>query len=79
MTYHGVWDRYELYDMRNDPKQSNNMLADITYGQDYGTFVQHIAQQDPALYEVVEPLDSLLTTHLVQMSGSRQPIWKSDE
>ena len=47
MTYHGVWDRYELYDMVNDPKQYNNLLGEIYYGHAYGTFVQHIERQAP--------------------------------
>ena len=78
MTYHGVWDQYELYDMAEDPQQYNNLLGDIQYGHAYGTFVEQIARQDPVLYEVVEPLDSLLTAHMVQIGGSQQPIWVSE-
>ena len=75
MTYHGVWDRYELYDMRSDPNQYDNLLGKIVYGHAYGTFVEHIARQDPALYEIVAPLDSSLATHLAGVGGGREPTW----
>lgn len=78
MTYHGVWDQYELYDMQADPKQLNNLLGDIKYGHAYGTFIQHVERQEPALYEIVEPLDSLLTAHLKEIDGRRQPVWVED-
>ncbi len=29
MQYHGVWDRYELYDLEQDPEETRNLLADF--------------------------------------------------
>ncbi len=76
MTYHGVWDQYELYDMRNDSQQHVNLLGDITYGQGYGTFLRHVERQDQALYSVVGRLDSVLTAQLEEVGGRRQPVWE---
>ncbi len=76
MTYHGVWDVYELYNMRNDPKQSTNLLGDIKYGHAYGTFVRHVQRQDPEVFEVVDPLDQRLTDELAKLGGVRQPVWQ---
>jgi N-acetylglucosamine-6-sulfatase len=28
MRYHGVWDRYELYDLEEDPEETNNLIGD---------------------------------------------------
>lgn len=78
MTYHGVWDRYELYDMENDPQQRHNLLGDISFGQNYGTFMRHLQRQDHPLYQLVKPLDDQLTSILKTTNGTRLPIWTSD-
>jgi len=31
ISYHGVWDTEELYDMKNDPKEMNNLIHDEAY------------------------------------------------
>lgn len=76
MTYEGVWDSYELYDLKTDPDQQNNLLGNITYGYDYGSFLQHVQRQDPALYPLVERLDKRLSELVEQTGGSRRAVWK---
>jgi len=76
MTYHGVWDTWELYDMEQDPKQTHNLLGQITYGRDYGTFQRHVQIQKPDLYELVAPLEAQLNHLLNQYGGLRNPRWK---
>ncbi|MDU0356152.1 DUF4976 domain-containing protein [Paraglaciecola aquimarina] len=31
ITYHGVWDTEELYDIKNDPKEMHNLIHDERY------------------------------------------------
>jgi len=57
MTYDGVWDTYELYDIKVDPDQKNNLLGHIDFGQRYGTFLDHLKRQDPELFDRVRNLD----------------------
>ena len=76
MTYHGVWDIYELYNMEKDPDQLNNLLGSIVYGYDYGTFLKHVERQEPELYPLVSGLDQQLTDLLHKTQGKRQPSWK---
>jgi len=58
MTYPGVWDNYELYDLKKDPLQKDNLLGHIIYGQQYGTFLKQLQRQDSSMYVVVKELDS---------------------
>ena len=75
MTYHGVWDLFELYDMQQDPAQLNNLVGGIKYGHAYGTFLRHVGRQDPAMHEGVQALDDRLTELLQEYGGSRHPTW----
>ncbi len=76
MTYHGVWDRYELYDMIEDPDQRENLLGEVPFGQNYGTFLRHVQRFDPTLFKQVKPLDDQLTELLIATGGKRQPSWE---
>jgi arylsulfatase A-like enzyme len=75
MTYYGVWDINELYDLETDPDQKYNLLGDIQWGNTYGTFNRHVRQQNPELYTLVEKLDIRLTELLEMTNGKRQPTW----
>ncbi len=57
MTYEGVWENYELYNLEKDPQQKNNLLGHIVFGQQYGPFLRHLQRQDPELYPLVKDLD----------------------
>jgi arylsulfatase A-like enzyme len=75
ITYQGVWDVYELYDIEKDPGQKNNLLGQITYGYDYGDFLRHVRRQDPEIWDVVKVLDSRLDQVLLEKEGTRIPNW----
>ena len=79
MTYHGVWDNYELYDIVKDPEQRTNLLGDVVYGQGYGPFVQHAARQLPDLAPTLRKLDNRLNELLEETEGSRRPRWFIDK
>lgn len=75
MTYHGVWDTYELYDMNKDPKQMNNLLGDVIYGQEYGNFVKYAVKQLPEFALTIKKLDNRINELLEQTEGQRRPKW----
>lgn len=58
MTYEGVWDNPELYDLENDPKQKHNLLSHIVWGQHYGPFLKFLKMQDPKLFDVVIDMEN---------------------
>lgn len=75
MTYHGVWDNFELYDIQIDPDQTNNLLGEVEYGQGYGNFVRHAVEQLPDLAPVIKAVDNRLNEILKETSGERRPVW----
>ncbi len=75
MTYHGVWDLFELYDMEADPKQRYNLVGEISYGWGYGPFLRYVNRQLPDLYPAVKELDDRLTELMATHGGSRVPKW----
>ena len=75
MTYHGVWDAYELYDMEQDPKQHRNLLGGVVYGQGYGGLLRYAEQQAPDVYPTARQMDERLTELLAEHGGSRRPTW----
>lgn len=77
MTYHGVWDNYELYDLDKDPKEMNNLLGNVTYGLGYGTFLKYVHIEKPEVYDIVVPLENELNQMLNETGGSRTPKWVS--
>ncbi|MEM9721914.1 MAG: sulfatase [Bacteroidota bacterium] len=75
MTYQGVWDPCELYDMEIDPDQRENLLGDIQFGQNYGTFLDQIQRQAPEKYIVVGALEQKMDSILEATEGRRVPVW----
>ena len=76
MTYQGVWDPYELYNMETDPDQRFNLLSNIEFGQNYGTFLDQIQRQEPEKYKLVEELEGKMDSILLKTKGRRVPVWK---
>ena len=75
ITYHGVWDSYELYDVKKDPNQRNNLLGEVVYGLGYGYFLRHATKQLPELRPILKKLDNRINEILKQTDGERRPIW----
>jgi hypothetical protein len=71
ITYPGVWDIYELYDLDNDPDQQNNLLGHIRFGNTYGTFLEVLKKQDPELWKEVKPMDDRITEIYHENKGKR--------
>ena len=75
MTYSGVWDISELYDMNADPNQMNNLLGKVDFGQEYGSFLKNAQEQVPEMRNVLEGLDKRLTELLSSFDGNKKPSW----
>ncbi len=75
ITYHGVWDSFELYDVKKDPNQRNNLLGEVVYGLGYGHFLRHATKQLPELRPTLKKLDNRINEILKQTEGERRPIW----
>jgi len=71
MTYPGVWDNSELYDLEKDPQQKNNLLGDIVFGKTYGTFLQQVQKQNPEMWKILKSLDDRLCELMIEVKGSR--------
>ncbi len=79
MTYHGVWDIYELYDIQKDPAEKYNLLGNVQYGQGYGPFIHHAKKQLPWLAPIINKLDNRLNDMLEKSDGQRRPSWYKKE
>ncbi|MCD6308119.1 MAG: sulfatase-like hydrolase/transferase [Candidatus Latescibacteria bacterium] len=74
MRHHGVWDIYELYDIKSDPDQMNNLLGNELPTAQAGDILRHI--QDPALKRLVNGLQDQLFSIIRETGGRIEPTWK---
>lgn len=75
MNYHGVWDLDELYDVRRDPDQMRNLLADVRVTTQGGRLFNQI--KDPELKQLVGNLLERRNRILSQTGGLREPKWQA--
>jgi len=71
--YQGVWDLEELYDIRKDPQQRNNLLGDVSNGMNYGRLDRFIA--DPELKRLRADLQSRMLAEIARLGGRYEPNW----
>ena len=76
MRFHGVWDRYELYDMANDPDEMNNLLGEYNIDARAGA-VDNVVRRtaEPELREVFQDLSGKLNKLLEETGATREPNW----
>ncbi len=68
MNYPGIWDIPELYDIRKDPEQINNLIADARLGpRTRGRYVNHV--KNPETKQLVEALQNRLAQLLTETGG----------
>jgi N-acetylglucosamine-6-sulfatase len=75
MQYHGVWDLDELYDIRKDPDQMNNLLAEVRTTTQGGRLFNRI--KDPEMKQLVSDLQNRMWKILAATGGRREPTWKA--
>lgn len=76
MQYHGIWDRYELYDLKNDPGEMNNLLGEFMIGTEAGQLDAHIQRQAKGeLREVYTNMRRLLDRLIEETGCEPEPNW----
>jgi N-acetylglucosamine-6-sulfatase len=74
MHYHGVWDIDELYDIRQDPGQTNNLLAGYRIRNEGGRLLNRIT--DPEMRKRVVDFQQRINRILAETGGRMDPRWK---
>ena len=77
MRYHGVWDRYELYDLQEDPDEMNNLLGDYLPENQAGQLDFLIRRTAPEpLKKLFNEMSAKLDKLLEDTGCAREPNWR---
>ena len=77
MQYHGVWDRYELYDLDNDPDEMHNLLADFMVRNEAGTLDHLIGKTaESEVKKVFLSMKGRLQKLLKETGCASEPNWR---
>ena len=77
MHYHGLWDLDELYDIRADPHQMNNLLADVRTHNEAGPLVRRLEERDHPYLELVRDYQGRIEKVLRETGGRMEPTWSA--
>ena len=69
MEYQGIWDVNELYDLRRDPQQMNNLLAGAKVTTEPGGWLERV--MDPETRSLTRELRSRMKAILNATGGAR--------
>jgi N-acetylglucosamine-6-sulfatase len=76
MKYHGIWDRYELYDLDQDPNEMNNLLGGFIQTSEGGTLDYLIRSKvDNTLRKLVQEMEERLAARLMETGCRKEPSW----
>jgi N-acetylglucosamine-6-sulfatase len=76
MKYHGVWDRYEIYDLQEDPDEMNNLLGAYLQGNEAGELENFIRRNAPEdIKNLFNDLDGKLDALLKETGCLAEPSW----
>ncbi len=75
MHYHGGWDLDELYDVRKDPHQMDNLLGDVRIRTEGGRLFNRI--KDPDMKKLVGDLQARMRKILQETGGRMEPTWSA--
>ena len=75
MHYHGLWDLDELYDIRKDPAQMNNLLGDVRITTEGGRLFNRI--REPGLRKLAGDLQLRMRKILQDTGGRLDPTWSA--
>jgi len=77
MQYQGLWDRYELYDLENDPDERHNLLGDYLQVNEAGTLDGLIRRNAPDdLKKLFEQMSGRLRQLLKETGCAAEPNWQ---
>ena len=78
MRFHGVWDRYELYDLEADPAEMHNLLGDIRLEAEGGSVDRQIVERaDSMVAALFGRLSDQLDGILSDTGALDEPTWRS--
>lgn len=75
MRYHGIWDRYELYDIVNDPGETNNLLADIVLTTEISLDYLIRTRATGETKEAYDMLNDRMNTLVEELEIRPEPSW----
>lgn len=77
MRYHGIFDRYELYDIADDPGETNNLVGNFYTTTQAGNVEQRVTGTDvpPEVRTLFRELDTRLNKELDALGCAREPNW----
>lgn len=77
MQYHGIWDRYELYDLEKDPDEKHNLLGDFMVRAEGGPLDALIRGQAPEpVRGVFLDMKKRLERLLEETGCAPEPTWR---
>ena len=90
MRYHGIWDRYELYDLERDPDERDNLLAEFITTTGIGNVETRVlggrtealrallgsGAEDEELKELFRGLSQRLDELLAETGAAAEPNWR---
>lgn len=76
IRYHGVWDRYELYDLENDADENKNLLGPYIQETEGGVLEALIRARAPEhIKKVFNEMDKRLDQLLKETGCAQEPVW----
>jgi N-acetylglucosamine-6-sulfatase len=73
MRHHGIWDLYELYDIRKDPDQMHNLLGQVRLTTESGDALN--LNKNPELRKLVNDLQGRMFEILKKTGARTEPTW----
>lgn len=78
MQFHGIYDRYELYDLEKDPDETTNLLANVVTTTEAGRLGARVrgADIDDATKDLFFDLERKLQAELKRLGCAPEPNWR---
>lgn len=76
MKFHGIFDKYEMYDLENDPDEMHNLLGDFVQEGEGGTLDNLIQREAPDdIKAKFNEMNRHLGRLLDEMGAYDEPVW----